>query len=166
MQSKGLNELYVEELQDLHSAELQLTKALPKMAQAANSPQLRRAFETHLKETENHVQRLEQIFRRLEDSPRGKKCKAMEGLIQEGEELLKEKKNFDPDALDAGLIGAAQRVEHYEIAAYGTTRTFAEQLGEQEAARLLQQTLDEEHATDRKLSALATGGINEEAQTQ
>jgi ferritin-like metal-binding protein YciE len=161
---KGLQKLYVEELKDLYSAETQLTKALPKMAKGATSPQLRQAFETHLRETEGHVQRLQQIFEGLEAGARGKKCKGMEGLIEEGEELLKEKSDFEPDALDAGLIGAAQRVEHYEIAAYGTARTFAQQLGEEEAARLLQQTLDEEYATDEKLTALAVGGINQEAE--
>lgn len=154
----------MEELKDLYSAETQLTKALPKMAKGANSPQLRQAFESHLKETEVHVQRLEQIFEGLDGSPRGKKCKGMEGLIEEGAELLKEKSDFDPDTLDAGLIGAAQRVEHYEIAAYGTARTFAEQLGEEKAASLLQQTLDEEYAADKKLTALAESGINQEAE--
>jgi len=161
---KGLHDLYVEELKDLYSAETQLTKALPKMAKGATSPQLRQAFETHLRETEQHVQRLQQIFEGLDASARGKKCKGMEGLIEEGEDLLKEKSDFEPDALDAGLIGAAQRVEHYEIAAYGTARTFAQQLGDEEAARLLQQTLDEEYATDEKLTALAVGGINQEAE--
>jgi ferritin-like metal-binding protein YciE len=162
--NKALQELFVEELKDLYSAEVQLTKALPKMAKGATSPQLRQAFETHLRETEGHVQRLEQIFEGLPGTTRGKRCKGMEGLIEEGADLLKEKSDFDPDALDAGLIGAAQKVEHYEIASYGTARTFAQQLGKQEAAQLLQQTLNEESATNEKLTALAVGGINQEAQ--
>jgi len=160
---KALPELYKEELKDLYSAETQLVTALPKMAKAASSLALKQAFETHLEETKGHVKRLEQIFEMLEGSPKGKKCKAMEGLVEEGAELIKEKADFEPEALDAGLIGAAQRVEHYEIAAYGTARTFAQQLGDQQAATLLQQTLDEEMAADEKLSALAVGGINQQA---
>ena len=160
---KALPELYKEELKDLYSAETQLVTALPKMAKAASSLALKQAFETHLEETKGHVKRLEQIFEMLEGSTKGKKCKAMEGLVEEGAELIKEKADFEPEALDAGLIGAAQRVEHYEIAAYGTARTFAQQLGDQQAATLLQQTLDEEMAADEKLSALAVGGINQQA---
>jgi ferritin-like metal-binding protein YciE len=160
---KALNDLYKEELKDLYSAETQLVAALPKMAKAASSPELKQAFEIHLEETKGHVKRLEQIFETLEGSPKGKKCKAMEGLVEEGAELIKEKADFEPEALDAGLIGAAQRVEHYEIAAYGTARTFAQQLGDQQAATLLQQTLDEEMAADEKLTALAVGRINRQA---
>lgn len=166
MKHDGFNKLYVEELKDLYSAETQLTKALPKIAQAASSEQLRQAFEQHLKETEGHVQRLEQIFEKLEWSPRGKRCKGMAGLIEEGSELIGEKGALDADVLDAGLIAAAQRVEHYEIAAYGTARAFAEQLGHREAAQLLQQTLDEEYAADKHLTAIAEGGVNQEAQAQ
>ena len=160
---KALNDLYTEELKDLYSAESQLVVALPKMAKAASSPILKQAFEAHLEETKGHVKRLEQIFETLKGSPKGKKCKAMEGLVEEGAELIKEKADFEPEVVDAGLIGAAQRVQHYEIAAYGTVRTFAQQLGYQEAARLLQQTLDEEAAADQKLTALAVGRINQAA---
>jgi ferritin-like metal-binding protein YciE len=166
MKQDGFHKLYIEELKDLYSAETQLTKALPKMAKAASSDDLRRAMEQHLKETEGHVQRLEQIFEKLERSPRGKRCKGMAGLIEEGSELLKEKDDLEAEVLDAGLIAAAQRVEHYEIAAYGTARTFAQRLGHQEVAQLLQQTLDEEYATDKKLTAIAEGGVNQEAQAQ
>ncbi len=160
---KALNDLYTEELKDLYSAESQLVVALPKMAKATSSPDLKKAFEAHLEETKGHVKRLEQIFEELKGSPKGRKCKAMEGLVEEGAELIKEKDEFEAEALDAGLIGAAQRVEHYEIAAYGTARTFAEQLGYQKAVSLLQQTLDEEYAADEKLTALATGSINQKA---
>jgi ferritin-like metal-binding protein YciE len=125
---------------------------------------LQQAFESHLAETKGHVQRLEQIFQGLDRSPKGKKCKGMAGLIEEGAELLEEQGKLDAAVLDAGLIGAAQRVEHYEIAAYGTVRTFAQQLGDQAAAQLLQQTLDEEYAADQKLTALAEGGLNQAAQ--
>jgi ferritin-like metal-binding protein YciE len=160
---KALKNLYTQELKDLYSAESQLVTALPKLAKAASSPALKQAFAAHLEETKGHVQRLEQIFEELEGSPRGKKCKAMAGLVEEGAELLKAKDEFDPAVVDAGLIGAAQRVEHYEIAAYGTVRTFAQQLGYPQAARLLQQTLEEEEATDQKLTALAVECINQQA---
>lgn len=163
MSSGNFTKLYVDQLKDLYSAETQLTAALPKLAKAASTPALQEAFQMHLEETKGHVQRIEQIFETLEGSPKGKKCKAMEGLIEEGAELLKEKNKFEAEVLDAGLIGAAQRVEHYEIAAYGTARTLAQQLGDTAAANLLQQTLDEEYAADQKLTALATGGINAEA---
>jgi len=161
MKLDSLKKLYVEELRDLYSAENQLVKALPKMAKAASSPQLRSGFEEHLEQTKGHVNRLEQIFEKLGESPKGKTCKAMEGLVAEGEELLKE--NADPSVLDAGLISAAQRVEHYEIAGYGTVRTYARLLKDEAAARLLQQTLDEEGETDKKLTRLAESGINVEA---
>ncbi len=160
---KELGDLYKEELKDLYSAESQLVGALPKMAKAAASPELKKAFESHLEETKVQVQRLEQIFEEIEGSPRGKKCKAMAGLVEEGAELIKEKADFEPAVLDAALIGAAQRIEHYEIAAYGTVRTFAQQLGYTKAVNLLQQTLDEEAATDEKLTALAVSGINQQA---
>ncbi|MDQ3674430.1 MAG: ferritin-like domain-containing protein, partial [Gemmatimonadota bacterium] len=146
----------------LYSAEKQLTKALPKMAKAANHPELAQAFRTHLKETATHIERLERICADLGVSPRGKKCVGMEGLIEEGAELIKEKP--DEDVLDAGLINKAQHVEHYEIAGYGTVRTYARQLGFDEQADLLQQTLDEEGKTDHLLTQLAESGINVEAE--
>lgn len=165
MKLDNLTKLYIEQLKDIYSAETQLTKALPKMAKAANAADLKEAFQSHLEETKTHVERLESIFQTLERSPRGAKCKGMAGLIEEGTELLKEE-DIVADVLDAGLIAAAQRVEHYEIAAYGTVRTFAQQLGQTEVADLLQQTLDEEHAADQKLTtiAVANHGVNEQAQ--
>lgn len=161
MQMETLQDLYVEELKDLYSAENQIIKALPKMIKAACSPQLKQSFEMHLEQTREHASRLEQIFDKLGESPRGKKCKGMQGLIEEGKELIEE----DPqeDVLDAGLIAAAQRVEHYEIAGYGCARTYAKLLGDDQAARVLQQTLDEEGATDKKLTRLAESSINVEA---
>ena len=156
-----LEELLVDELKDLYSAENQIIKALPRMAKAATSPELRRAFERHLEETRRQVERLDQIGEELEMKMTGKKCKGMEGLIAEGKELLEE--DLDENALDAGLIGAAQKVEHYEIAAYGTARTHAEMLGFRKVAKLLQQTLNEEGATDKKLTQLAENVINYEA---
>jgi ferritin-like metal-binding protein YciE len=161
MKLETLHDLYVDELKDLYSAENQLLKALPKMAKAASSPDLRKAFESHLKETQGQVQRLERIFKKLDVSPKGKKCKAMEGLIEEGKEVMDE--DGDPAVLDAALIAAAQRVEHYEMAGYGCVRTCARQLGYDQAADLLQQTLDEEGAADKKLTALAETVINVEA---
>jgi ferritin-like metal-binding protein YciE len=156
-----LEELLVDELKDLYSAEGQIVKALPKMAKAAGSPELRRAFERHLEETRRHVERLDQIGNELDVKLTGKRCKGMAGLIEEGKELIEE--DMDQDALDAGLIGAAQKVEHYEIAGYGTARTHAEMLGYSKVARLLQQTLNEEGATDKKLTQLAENIINVEA---
>ncbi len=158
-----LEELLVDELKDLYSAEKQIVAALPKMAKAASSPDLRRAFERHLDETRRQVERLEQIGEDLDVRLTGKKCKGMEGLIDEGKELMEE--DLDENALDAGLIGAAQKVEHYEIASYGTARTHATLLGYKKAAKLLQQTLDEEGATDKKLTALADSLVNVEAVT-
>ena len=160
MPNEGLKELYVDELKDIYSAENQLVKALPKMAKAAASEELRAGFEEHLQQTKGHVQRLEQIFEMLDESPKGKKCKGMEGLIEEGSEIMEE--DFEDALLDAALIGAAQRVEHYEIAAYGTVRAFAEELGESEHASLLAETLEEEKETDEKLTELAKQ-INVEA---
>jgi ferritin-like metal-binding protein YciE len=162
MELDTLKDLYVDELKDLYSAEKQLVKALPKMAKAANDPQLKEAFRTHLEETRGHVERLEQICRDLGVSPRGKKCVGMEGLIEEGNELIQE--DPDPDVLDAGLINKAQHVEHYEMAGYGTVRTYARQLGFESQADLLQQTLDEEGKTDHLLTQLAESGINVEAE--
>jgi ferritin-like metal-binding protein YciE len=161
MEMNSLQDLFIHDLKDLYSAETQLTKALPRMAKAASDPNLKEAFQTHLAETEQHVARLEQILEELDESPKGKKCKAMEGLIEEGKELMEE--DAEPGVLDAGLIGAAQKVEHYEIAGYGTARTYAQMLGNDQAARLLQQTLDEEGATDKKLTKLAVQCINAEA---
>jgi len=161
MELNSLQDLFIEDLKDLYSAENQLIKALPKMAKAATTPELKQAFQTHLKETEGHVKRLEKIMQDLDESPKGKKCKAMEGLIEEGKELMEE--DAEPEVLDAGLIGAAQKVEHYEIAGYGTVRTYAQILGNDQAARLLQQTLDEEGMTDKKLNAPAMECINVEA---
>lgn len=160
MEANRLKHLYIEELKDLYSAENQLVKALPKMAKAATSPKLRAGFEEHLEQTKGHVSRLEQIFKGLDESPKGKTCKGMEGLVKEGAEMIEE--DPAPEELDAGLISAAQRVEHYEIAGYGCVRTYAELLGEDEAASLLEETLQEEKATDEKLTQLA-GEINVEA---
>jgi ferritin-like metal-binding protein YciE len=161
MKLASLRDLYVSELKDLHSAENQILKALPKMAEAASSSELQDAFREHLEQTKVHVQRLEQIFDKLDTSPKGKKCLAMEGLIEEGKELTEE--DVDPEVLDAGLISAAQKVEHYEMAGYGCVRTYAQLLGDDEAAGLLQQTLREESETDKKLTALADAVINLEA---
>jgi ferritin-like metal-binding protein YciE len=156
-----LEELLVDELKDIYSAESQIVKALPKMAKAASSPELKRAFERHLEETRRQVERLDQIGDTLEIKLTGKKCRGMEGLIEEGKEIMVE--DLDENAIDAGLIGAAQKVEHYEIAAYGTARTHATLLGYNKIARLLQQTLNEEGATDKKLTQLAESIINVEA---
>lgn len=163
MELETLKDLYIEEIKDLYSAEKMLVKALPKMAKAANDKNLQQAFRTHLKETAQHAARLEQICKELGVSPRGKKCVGMEGLIEEGNELISE--DPDPDVLDAGLISKAQHVEHYEIAGYGTVRTYARQLGFENQAELLQQTLDEEGRTDHLLTELAESGINVEAET-
>ena len=160
MEQKTLQELYVEELRDLYSAENQLIKALPKMAKAAESEELRNGFEEHLEQTRGHVSRLEQIFKNLGESPKGKKCKGMEGLISEGGEMISE--HDESDVRDAGLISAAQRVEHYEIAGYGCVKTYASLLGDNQAAKLLDQTLEEEKETDQKLTQLAEQ-INVEA---
>jgi ferritin-like metal-binding protein YciE len=162
MELDTLKDLYINEIKDLYSAEKQLVKALPKLAKAAKDPQLQQAFRTHLKETAEHAARLEQICKDLGVSPRGKKCVGMEGLIEEGSELIKEEP--DADVLDAGLISKAQHVEHYEIAGYGTVRTYARQLGYENHAELLQQTLDEEGRTDHLLTELAESGINVEAE--
>jgi ferritin-like metal-binding protein YciE len=160
-ETNPLEELLIDELKDLYSAENQIIKALPKMAKAASSPELKRAFERHLEETRRQVERLDQIGEALDARMTGKKCKGMEGLIEEGKEIMAE--DLEESALDAGLIGAAQKVEHYEIAAYGTARTHASMLGLNKIAKLLQQTLDEEGATDKKLTQLAESIINIEA---
>jgi len=161
MELQNLRDLYIDELKDLYSAEKQLVKALPKMAKNATNPELKKAFTDHLTETRGQVTRLERIFETLDASPRGKKCVGMEGLIEEADELLEE--DAEEDVLDAGLISKAQHVEHYEMAGYGTVRTYALTLGETEHAALLQQTLDEEEAADKLLSSLAEGCINLEA---
>lgn len=155
------DDLFVEQLQDLYDAEQRLVKALPKMAGAAHNPQLKAAFQEHLRQTEGHVSRLEKVFKHLGKSAQSKTCEAMKGLIEEGDEIVTS--SGDPNVKDAALIAAAQRVEHYEIAGYGTARTFAQQMGHQEAAQILQQTLDEEAATDKKLSSMAERSINLQA---
>jgi len=152
METAALKELFIDELRDLYNAENQLIKALPKMAKAANSEELRAGFEEHLEQTKGHAQRIEQIFQTLGEKPTGKKCKAMEGLVEEGSETMNE--DFAGEVKDAALIGAARRVEHYEIAAYSTVLKFAEMLGHDEAAQLLEQTLEEETETDEKLAGL------------
>jgi len=156
-----LEDLFVEQLQDLYDAEHQITKALPKMAKAASSSELQQGFQMHLQQTEQQIQRLEQVFETIGQKAKGKTCEAMKGLIKEGEELM----SMDADAavMDAGLIAAAQRVEHYEMAGYGSVRTWAQQLGNQKAAQLLQQTLDEEGETDHKLTQIAESMVNTRA---
>jgi ferritin-like metal-binding protein YciE len=161
MEMESLKDLMIDELKDLYSAENQILKALPKMIKKATSPDLKRGFEKHLKETEGHVERLDKIFQELEESPRGKKCKGMEGIIEDGKELMEE--DAELEVMDAGLIAAAQHVEHYEMAGYGCVRTYAELLGMNNIAKLLQKTLDEETATDEKLTDLARN-INVEAE--
>lgn len=156
------NDLLVEELKDLYSAENQLLKALPKMAKAADNEELRNAFTTHLKQTEGQVKRLDKVMKKLGESPKGKKCKAMEGLIEEAKEVLEQ--DYEPALRDLALIVAAQKVEHYEIAGYGSARTLAELVEEEDVAQLLQQTLDEEGETDKLLTGIAEN-INVEAGT-
>ena len=162
MEMQDLEDLFVDQLRDLYNAEKQLVKALPKMAKKASDEELKQAFSTHLEETKGHVERLEQIFDQLGKRASGKTCKAMKGLVEEGQEAMEE--DAEPEVLDAALIAAAQRVEHYEIAGYGTVRAYAKLLGNSEAAKLLQQTLDEEGETDKKLTKLAESTINVEAQ--
>jgi ferritin-like metal-binding protein YciE len=159
----SLNDLLVEQLQDLYDAEQRLTKALPEMATAAKSTELKQAFQNHLRETQSHVTRLEEVFGILGKDPEAVTCHAMKGLIKEGEEMISAR--GDANVKDAALIAAAQRVEHYEIAGYGSARTFAEQLGHIDAARILQQTLDEEGAADKKLTQIAEQSINWKAST-
>jgi ferritin-like metal-binding protein YciE len=161
MSMDSLKDLYIDELKDLYNAENQLLKALPKMARKASAPELKRAFQDHFAQTEGHVNRLDKIFKALGEKPTGKTCKAMKGLVEEGKEIIEE--DGDDSVLDAALIGAAQRVEHYEIAGYGVVRTFASLLGDNSAVDLLQRTLNEEGETDKKLTALAETVINVEA---
>lgn len=160
MSTQSLQDLYVAELKDALSAEQQILNALPKMEKASSHQQLQKAFKTHREVTEEHVRRLENIIESLDESPKGKKCKGIAGIIDEGEELMKDTKG---DTRDAALITAAQRVEHYEMAVYGTLRTFANQLGRQDDAKLLQQTLDEEGRADQELTRIAESRVNEEA---
>lgn len=162
MQLETLEDLYIEELKDLYSAEQQILKALPKMTKAATHRSLKKAFTTHERQTRQHVKRLERIFKEFGEKPTGKKCVGMEGIIREGSELISERP--DPEVLDAGLITAAQHVEHYEMAGYGTVRTWARLLGFDDHAELLQQTLDEEGDTDELLTELAESSINLEAE--
>jgi ferritin-like metal-binding protein YciE len=161
MKMESLHELFMAELKDIYDAEHQVIEALPKMEKAAKSAQLKQGFRTHLRDSENHISRLEQVFSMMGKKAARKKCKGMAGLIKEGDELMKE--DADPDVTDAGLISAAQKVEHYEMAAYGALRTWAKMMGHRDAARLLQQTLDEEGDTDKKLTAMAENTINERA---
>jgi len=161
MKMDTLQKLYTDELRDLYNAENQLVKALPKMAKAASSEELKDAFEKHLEQTKGHVERLEQVFEGLGEKPKGKTCRAMKGLIEEGSEILKE--DGEDSVIDAGIIVAAQKVEHYEIAGYGSVRTFAHLLGQNKAAELLQTTLDEESETNELLNRLAESIVNPEA---
>lgn len=157
----SLQELLVEEIKDLYDAEHQLTKALPKMAKAATNTQLQNAFNSHLTETEGHIKRLEQVFEALGEKPTRKTCKAMKGLVEEGSEAIEE--DMEPEVKDAALIAAAQRVEHYEMAGYGSARSFAQTLGHSNVVKLLQQTLNEEGAADEKLTKIAESRVNEKA---
>lgn len=160
-QAGTLHDAFIEELRDTYDAEKQLIKALPKLAKAAVSDDLRAAFETHLEETRGHVERLEQVFESLDEKPRGKHCEGIAGIIEEGKSIMDEE--FDDATMDACLIAAGQRAEHYEMAAYGTLIAWAQSMGHTEATNLLQGILDEEKAADKKLSSLAEGGINQEA---
>ena len=161
MSLDSLQDLFLEELKDVYHAEKQLVQALPRLAKAAGSPELQQAFTSHLKETEGHVQRLERIFQDLGQTARGKRCKGMEGLVEEGKEIMEEE--GEQPVIDAALIAAAQRVEHYEIAAYGCLRTYAQLLGHQNAVKLLDQTLAEEEAADKKLTSIGERSVNAEA---
>jgi ferritin-like metal-binding protein YciE len=161
MELQSLQDLYVEQLRDLYNAENQLINALPKMAKAASNPALRTAFESHLEQTRGHAERIEQIFDRLGMKPKGEKCKAMEGLIAEGKEMID--MDGEDEIRDAGLVACAQRVEHYEIAGYGCVRSYAKLLNDTDGEQLLQQTLNEEADTDKKLTKLADQILNRQA---
>ena len=156
-----MHDAFLDELRDTYDAEKQLIKALPKLAKTASSAELRSAFENHLEETRGHVERLEQVFASLEEKARGKHCEGIAGIIEEGKSIMEEE--FDDAAMDACLIAAGQRAEHYEMAAYGTLVAWARAMGHTEAANLLQETLDEEKAADEKLTTIAEGGINQDA---
>jgi ferritin-like metal-binding protein YciE len=158
---KTLEDLFIDELKDMYNAENQLTRALPKMAKKATSDELRNAIETHLEETQNQIERLEKVFQEIDQTAKGKTCQAMKGLIEEGTEIMEE--TAEDMVRDAGIISAAQKVEHYEIASYGTLITFAKNLGYDKAAELLEQTLEEEKKTDKLLTDLAVSSINQEA---
>jgi ferritin-like metal-binding protein YciE len=161
MKLESLHDLYLSELSDLYSAEKQIVKALPKMIQKTESPELKQALEDHLEETKGHVERLEQVFEMHAESPKRQKCKGMEGILAEGDEMVG--RDAAPAVRDAAIISAGQRVEHYEMAAYGTVRTYADQLGHGRAAAVLQETLDEERAADEKLTSIAKSRVNVEA---
>jgi ferritin-like metal-binding protein YciE len=161
MTNGTLHDAFIDELRDAYDAERQLTKALPKLAKAANSEELRTAFETHLEETQNQIQRLEQVFESLDETVRGKHCEGIAGIIDEGKAIMEE--DFDESTMDACLIAAGQRAEHYEMAAYGTLVAWARAMGHTEAAALLEQNLEEEEAADEKLTAIAESGVNQEA---
>ncbi len=158
LEFNNLNDLFVNQLEDLYDAEQRITEALPQMSQAAHSSQLKQAFDSHLQETRGHVRRLETVFQQLGMEPKRETCQAMKGLISEGSQIIKA--SGDENVRDAGLIAAAQRVEHYEMAGYGTVRSLARQLGRDDIAQILQQTLDEEGAADKKLSAIAESNVN------
>ncbi|WP_207456094.1 ferritin-like domain-containing protein [Azospirillum sp. SYSU D00513] len=158
MSAQALKELFIKELQDTYSSETQIMEALPKMAEAASSQQLKQAFQTHIQETQGQIQRLDQVFQMLKADPGGNTCEATQGLVEEAEEIMGE--GLAPEVLDVALIMAAQKVEHYEIAAYGSLRTLAETCGMTDVARLLEETLEEEKATDQKLNQLAEGDVN------
>jgi ferritin-like metal-binding protein YciE len=161
MEAGNLHDAFIDELHDIYDAEKQLTKALPKLAKAASNPKLRQAFEAHLQETQGQIVRLEQVFESLDEKVRAKHCDGIAGIIEEGKSIMEE--DFDDTTMDACLIAGGQRAEHYEMAAYGTLIAWAQAMGHTEAATLLQQTLDEEKAADKKLSGLAEGGINQAA---
>jgi ferritin-like metal-binding protein YciE len=160
-EEKSLHDAFIDELRDTYDGEKQLTKALPKLAKASSNPKLRTAFESHLEETQGQIERLERVFESLGEKVRGKHCEGIAGIVEEGKAIMEE--DFDEATMDACLIAAGQRAEHYEMAAYGTLIAWAEALGHTEAVRLLQQTLNEEKAADKKLSGLAEGGINQSA---
>ena len=160
-ESGTLHDAFLDELRDIYDGEKQLTRALPKMAKAATSPELRSAFESHLQETEGQVERLDEVFGSLDEKPKSKHCEGIAGIVEEGKSIMEE--DFDDDTMDACLIAAGQRAEHYEMGAYGTLVAWARAMGHSEAADLLQETLDEEKAADEKLSSLAEGGINQRA---
>lgn len=164
MKLNTLKDLYIEELKDVYDAEKEIVKALPKMAKSASSPELRNAFEDHLEQTRTHVQRLEEIFAGMGEQPKTKKCHGLRGIVDEGEDLMGEDGN--PSVIDAGLIAGAQRVEHYEIAVYGSLNTWAREFGDERAAQLLRTTLEEEKQTDEKLTNIAESAVNVQAESE
>jgi len=160
MEMETLKDLFVEQLKDIYYAENRILEFLPRMTEAVSSPKVKKAFECHSDQTKEHICRLEKIFDIMSLEPEKKKCEAIEGIIKEGNGLLEKKNEIDPDVLDAGLIASAQRIEHYEIAAYGTMRRFAKRIGKEEAADLLEESLDEEYDADRKLTRIAEDTVN------